>query len=207
MDTNRVKRERAVKEKVDAKAALQRQIDALDAQASDLQLNRPKNWERAQKKLDEKRSSLEKQFNQLDLDIDMMAMDGATSTSEVATRSSEKATAQQHLTDVQREKAALEVQLAALGKESEGKAKEITKITNEFRVAEKGVEKLKAQKQSYEHTLEDKTSGLASLQDQVQKVQDEKAKFLQAMAELEHSTDEISQRALAQKVQDEKAKF
>jgi len=195
---DRVKHNKVMKDKGDAKVALQHQIDALDAKANDLQINRPKNWQRAQMKLDEKRTSLEKQFNQLDYDIDMMDMDGVTSTKQVTARSSEKATAQQHLKEVEREKAALEIQVVALGKESEGKAKDIAKITNELRAAEQGIEKLKGQKQTYELTLEDKGSGLAALKDQMQKVQDEKAKYLQAMAELEHSTDELSQRALAQ---------
>merc|ERR1719323_1587044 len=115
-------------------------------------------------------------------------MDGVTSTKQVTARSSEKATAQQHLKEVEREKAALEIQVVALGKESEGKAKDIAKITNELRAAEQGIEKLKGQKHTYELTLEDKGSGLAALKDQMQKVQDEKAKYLQAMDELEHST-------------------
>merc|ERR1712136_447411 len=100
--------------------------------------------------------------------------------------------------DVESEKAALEVLVVSLDKESDGKAKDIAKITNELRAAEQGIEKLKGQKHTYELTLEDKGSGLAALKDQMQKVQDEKAKYLQAMAELEHSTDELGQRALAQ---------
>ena len=50
MKTDRAKHNRLTKEKVNAKADLQRQINALDAQISDLQLNRPKNWEQSQKK-------------------------------------------------------------------------------------------------------------------------------------------------------------
>ena len=68
----------------------------------------------------------------------------------------------------------------ALGKESEEKAKEVAKITNEMRVAEQGVKKLN---------------------DQMEQVQDEKAKLSQVFAELEDSTDEISQRDVAQQEQ------
>ena len=62
MKTDRAKHNRSAKEKVDTKADLQRQINALNAQVSDLQLNRPKNGEQSQKK----RTTLEKEFNQLD---------------------------------------------------------------------------------------------------------------------------------------------
>ena len=50
MKTDRAKYNRLAKEKVDAKADLQRQINVLDAQISDLQLNRPKNWENSLKR-------------------------------------------------------------------------------------------------------------------------------------------------------------
>ena len=58
-----------------------------------------------------------------------------------------------------------------LGKESEAKAKKVSKITNEVQVAVQGLKKLK---------------------DQMEQVQDEKAKLSQALAELEHRSDEIS---------------
>ena len=168
--TDRANHDRLAKEKVDAKAALQRLIDALDGQVNNVQLNRPKNWEQVQKKLDEQRTSLEKKFNQLDLDIDMMFMDEASSNYQVTTMSSEKATTQQSLKDMDREKVSFEVRVDAFGKESEAKAKEVAKITNEVRVAEQGVKKLNNQMEQVS----------------------------QALAELEHSTDEISQCAVAQ---------
>ena len=111
------------------------------------------------------------------LDIDMKSMDETASNNQVATMSSEKATTLQSLKDVEREKAHFKVQVDTFGKESEAKAKEVAKITNEMRVAEQGVK---------------------DPNDQMEQVQDEKAKLSQALAELEHSTDEISQRAVAQ---------
>ena len=62
MKTDRAKHDRLAKEENNAKADLQRQINAPNAQISDLQLNRPKNWEQSQKK----RTLLEKKVNQLD---------------------------------------------------------------------------------------------------------------------------------------------
>ena len=50
MKTDRAKHDRLAKEKVNAKADLQRKINALDAQFNDLQSNRRKNWEQSQKK-------------------------------------------------------------------------------------------------------------------------------------------------------------
>ena len=61
MKTDRAKHDRLAKEKIDAKADMQRQINALDAQVSDLQLNRPKNWDQSQKK----RTLLEKNSTNL----------------------------------------------------------------------------------------------------------------------------------------------
>ena len=62
MKTDRAKHNRLAEEKVDTLADPQRQINALNTQVNDLQLTRPKNWERSQKK----RTLLEKKFNQLD---------------------------------------------------------------------------------------------------------------------------------------------
>ena len=72
--SNVANHDRLAQEKIDAKAVLQRLIDAL-AQVSNAQLNRPKNWEQGQKKFDEKRTPLEKKFNQLHPDIELMFKD------------------------------------------------------------------------------------------------------------------------------------
>ena len=58
MKTDRAKYDRLAEEKVDVKADLQRQINALNAQFNDLESNRRKNWEQYQKK----RTLLEKKF-------------------------------------------------------------------------------------------------------------------------------------------------
>ena len=50
MNKHKVLKQILIKEKVNTKADLQRQINALDAQVSSLQLNRLKNWEQSQKK-------------------------------------------------------------------------------------------------------------------------------------------------------------
>ena len=121
--------------------------------------------------MDEQRTSL---------DGDMMFMDETSSNNQVATKSSEKATTQQSLKLCGKGEDFLEIQVDALGKESEEKAKEVAKATNEMRVAEQGVKKLN---------------------DQMEQVQDVKAKHSQVLAELEDSTDEISQLDVAQQEQ------
>ena len=50
MNKNKMLKQILIKEKANTKADLQRQINAIDAQASSLQLNRLKNWEQCQKK-------------------------------------------------------------------------------------------------------------------------------------------------------------
>ena len=97
----------------------------------------------------------------------MVFIDEVSSKNQVTTRLSEKAMTQQFLKDMEKEKAYFKVQVDASGKESEAKAKDVAKITNEVRVAEQGVK---------------------SSNDQTEQVQDEKAKLSQALAELEHNT-------------------
>ena len=74
-----------------------------------------------------------------------------------------------------------------MSKESEERAKKVTKITIEVQMSEQGVEKLKSQQQSYWHALDSKASDLAAPKNQLQQVQDGKAKLSQALAESEHS--------------------
>ena len=87
--------------------------------------------------------------NQFQLDVDMVDMDGETSTNQISTKSSEKVTAQHHRKEVEGKKASLEVQMVATKKESEEKTREITKLTSELRAAEQDIEKLKAQQQPW----------------------------------------------------------
>ena len=66
------------------------------------------------------------------------------------------------------------------------------------RVADQGVRELKGQQLSYGRVLDSKASNLAALRDQTEQARDEEAKLSQDLAELEHRTDEISQRDVAQ---------
>ena len=65
--------------------------------------------------------------------------------------------------EVERQRASLAAQVDVLGKESKMKVMEIARITNEVRVAARGVQKLQSQQQSCGHTLEDNASDLGRI--------------------------------------------